>query len=178
MTLIHITFVLFALMAVLSAGFILYTKNILYAAFALLATLLSVAGLYVFAAAEFLAVTQVVVYVGGILVLILFGVFMTTRPKDTVFFQTEGIGLGKTVVLLTVLLSGIFWLISRYTAGTYPWMEHAKAAPADSSNIRSIGRSLLTTNIIPFEMVAILLMAALMGAAFLASRAIRKEEQK
>src|SRR6478735_8615817 len=97
MTLYHIAFALFALTAVLSAGFILFTKNILYAAFGLLATLLSVAGLYVFAAAEFLAVTQVVIYVGGILVLILFGVFMTTRPKDSVFFMTEGVGLTKAI---------------------------------------------------------------------------------
>jgi NADH:ubiquinone oxidoreductase subunit 6 (subunit J) len=178
MTLYHIAFILFAVTAVLSAGFILFTKNILYAAFGLLATLLSVAGLYVFAAAEFLAVTQVVIYVGGILVLILFGVFMTTRPHDSVFFKTEGIGVTKSIVLLTVLLTAVFWLIFRYCSAKYPWIEYAQPPAADNSNIRSIGTSLLTTNIVPFEIVAILLMAALMGAAFLASRAIRREGQE
>ena len=68
----------FALLTVASAFVVVTVRNIVHAAFSLMVTLFGVAGLYVFLQADFLAATQVIVYVGGILVLILFGVMMTS----------------------------------------------------------------------------------------------------
>ena len=71
----------FAGLTLLSALFILFTRNILYAAFALMLTFLGVAGIFIFLGAEFVAITQVLVYVGGIVILIVFGVMLTNRLK-------------------------------------------------------------------------------------------------
>ena len=68
----------FALITIASAFAVVSVRNIVHAAFALMVTLFGIAGLYVFLQADFLAATQVIVYVGGILVLILFGVMMTS----------------------------------------------------------------------------------------------------
>ena len=78
----QLVFYLFALLTIGSAVIVVTIKNIVYAAFSLMVTLFSVAGLYVFLQADFLAATQVIVYVGGILVLILFGVMMTSGRLD------------------------------------------------------------------------------------------------
>ena len=72
----ELVFYLFALLTVVSAAAVVTLPNVVHAAFSLMVTLFSVAGLYVFLQADFLAATQVIVYVGGILVLILFGVLI------------------------------------------------------------------------------------------------------
>jgi NADH-quinone oxidoreductase subunit J len=78
----EIIFYLFAIITVVPAVIVVTTKNIIYAAFALMFTLFGVAGLYVFLSADFLAAVQVLIYVGGILVLILFGVMLTRGILD------------------------------------------------------------------------------------------------
>ena len=78
----QIIFFVFAVITVGGALFLLFTKNVFYAAFSLLLTLLGVSGLYVFAGADFLAVSQIMIYVGGILVLMIFGI-MLTNNKNT-----------------------------------------------------------------------------------------------
>src|SRR5512137_1644583 len=72
-------FLFFALCAVIGAGFVAFSKNIVHSAFALLLSFFGVAGLYVLLSADFIAATQVIVYIGGILVLILFGVMLTEQ---------------------------------------------------------------------------------------------------
>jgi NADH-quinone oxidoreductase subunit J len=70
---IQLAFFVFAGITVAGAFYLLFTKNVLYAAFSLLLTLLGIAGLFVFAGADFLAVSQIMIYVGGILILLIFG---------------------------------------------------------------------------------------------------------
>src|SRR5512138_3238062 len=79
MTLYEIIFYFFALVTVGSAAVVVFSRNIIYSAFSLLFTFFGVAGLYVLLSADFLAVTQLLIYVGGILVLLLFGVTLTTK---------------------------------------------------------------------------------------------------
>src|SRR2546423_6263428 len=74
-----VIFWIFALITVAGAAITAFAKNIVYAAFALLFTFFGIAGLYVMANADFLAVTQLLVYVGGILILLIFGVMLTTQ---------------------------------------------------------------------------------------------------
>ena len=106
----------FALITIASAFAVVSVRNIVHAAFALMVTLFGVAGLYVFLQADFLAATQVIVYVGGILVLILFGVMMTSgRLEMRIHIQRGqlllggGISLALLMLLLTVIANTPKW---------------------------------------------------------------------
>src|SRR5919197_4844541 len=75
-------FYFFAVLTVASAAIVVFSRSLIYSAFALLFTFFGVAALYVFLGADFLAATQVVIYVGGILILLLFGVMLTHKLYD------------------------------------------------------------------------------------------------
>ena len=77
-----IIFYILAAMTVGSAAIVAFSNKIIYAAFALLFTLFGFATLYIYLSADFIAVSQILIYVGGILILILFGVMLTTRIYD------------------------------------------------------------------------------------------------
>ena len=79
MDLYTIAFYLFAFITLASASIVVFSKNILYSGFSLLFTFVGVAGLYVLLMAGFLAITQLMIYVGGILVLVLFGIMLTMK---------------------------------------------------------------------------------------------------
>ena len=79
---IQIAFFVFAALTVGSALFAAMAKNIVHSAFSLMATFFGVAGIYAILGSDFLAVTQVIVYVGGILILIVFGVLLTDRVPE------------------------------------------------------------------------------------------------
>src|SRR5713101_323405 len=82
MTLYDIVFYFFAVITVGSGGIVVMSRNIIHSAFSLLFTFFGVAGIYVLLNADFLAVTQLLIYVGGILVLLLFGVMLTHKLYD------------------------------------------------------------------------------------------------
>lgn len=167
-------FFAFALLTVGSALAILLTRQLLHAAFALLLTFLGVAALYVLAGADFLAVTQVMIYVGGVLVLLIFGV-MLTQPTT---MEGEGkrtdlrtnpwlgflVALSLFGVLLTVVLRVNWSLLSHLNPPATP------GTGSHPSSIPVIGMQLMTEFALPFEVAAILLMVALVGAAYIASR--------
>src|SRR5436853_7938138 len=77
-----VVFYLVALLVVASAAMVAFSRNIIYSAFSLLGTFMGVAGIYIFLGADFVAAVQVLIYVGGILVLILFAVMLTHRITD------------------------------------------------------------------------------------------------
>jgi NADH-quinone oxidoreductase subunit J len=170
---IAIIFYIFAAVTVLSAAFVVFSKNIIYSAFSLLFTFFGVAALYVFLSADFIAVTQVVVYVGGILVLLLFGVMFTntimqTELKADVLHAVPG-------VLMTLLLIGGL-VFAFYSASTTDnWMPGMMQL--QGSVVESIGLETMSRYMLPFEMVSIVLLVALLGAAFLAryDKAHKKE---
>lgn len=167
-----VLFYVFAGLAVGSALGVLLMRNVLYAAFMLMLSFFSVAALYVFANAGFIAVTQILVYVGGVLVLIIFGL-MITRKINQQALATEahnrfwGVVLGGgifTIFLLTLLQVN-------FTALGY----NTGAITNNDNVIQQIGVSLMTENIVPLELAAILLLIALIGAAVLSER--RKEDE-
>jgi len=167
--LIDIVFYFFAFVTVVSAGFVVFSKNIVHSAFSLMFTFFGVAGLYVMLSADFIAVTQVLVYVGGILVLILFGVMLTTRVIN-VDMKTGTLHTVPASILVAVLvgtLCGIFWITDWIT----PVVMKADAAPTTAS---AIGRALMTTHLLPFEVASVVLLVAMLGAAMIARRERRK----
>src|ERR1043165_5263419 len=82
MNLYDLVFYVFAAITLVSGGLVVFSRNIIYSAFSLLFTFFGVAGIYVLLNADFLAVAQVLIYVGGILVLLLFGVMLTNKVID------------------------------------------------------------------------------------------------
>jgi len=121
-------FYAFVGLALTSAVVVVTTRNVVHAAFALMVTLFSVAAFYVFLDADFLAVIQVLVYVGGILVLVLFGVMMTsgrllTKLRAPVRQLAPAAGLG--VILLALLL--------HVSIGESPWEQFVLVENADGS---------------------------------------------
>lgn len=157
-------FYIFAALTVLSAAALLWTRQVLYSAFALLFTFLGMAGLYVLAGADFVAVAQIMVYVGGVLVLLIFGIMLTNR-------QTGGAPVsGRVNRMAGVLAAGGLFVVFMMV-----FMKASLPLPAQTtgnlaSSIPAIGAGLMTDFVLPFEISGILLMVALMGAAFIASR--------
>jgi NADH-quinone oxidoreductase subunit J len=161
----------FAALALGGALAVLLTRNVLYAAFFLLLTLLGVAGLFVLAGADFLAVAQIMIYVGGVLVLIIFGVMLITRPVPGVMsvqatpnrlltghrnpWLAAGVAGALFIAFVGVIIRANFALLNRPVK---PW----------PTTIDTIGKQLMTEYVVPFEVISILLLAALVGAAYLA----------
>lgn len=158
-----IVFYLFAATMVGSALAILITRNIVRSAIWLLATLGSAAGLYLLLSANYVAAIQLIVYAGGVLVLIVFGVMLTAKSPFLRFEPTaREIAIG--VIVGVVLFAG---LLTAMLKG--PWPAVPEASPsADVATVSSIGNELLTTYLVPFELVSVLLLAVMIGAAYLA----------
>ncbi|CCH57000.1 NADH-ubiquinone/plastoquinone oxidoreductase chain 6 [Fibrisoma limi BUZ 3] len=162
----------FAALTIGGALAVLLTRNVLYAAFFLLLTLLGVAALFVLAGADFLAIAQIMIYVGGVLVLVIFGVMLTHKrdpqastdsqqPNRILTLNRNWVG----VLLVAVpLFLGLYTLLARtnFTILNQP-------SPNWQTTIDTIGKQLMTEYVVPFEIVGILLLAALVGATYLAS---------
>jgi NADH:ubiquinone oxidoreductase subunit 6 (subunit J) len=145
-------FVALALLTVVPAVWVVFSPNIVHAGFALLFTLLGAAGLYAYLGADFLAVTQVMVYVGGVLVLVLFTVMMTRVPQH----GKPRHGLDRYVPAAVFALA-VFGLL--YKAITSPFTAQPTTA--------EIGTNFMSNYIFPFEYVSLVLLAAMIGAAIL-----------
>jgi len=165
LTLFDVVFYLFAIVTLLSAAIVVFSRNIVHSAFSLMFTFFGVAGLYVMLTADFIAVTQVLVYVGGILVLILFGVMLTTRVID-VEMKTGTLNTVPAAIMTAVLvgtLCGIYWITD--------WIIPASASNAPPASMAAgIGRALMTDYLLPFEVASIVLLVAMVGAAMIARR--------
>jgi NADH-quinone oxidoreductase subunit J len=166
----QLVFYLFALLTVGSAIIVVTVKNIVHAAFSLMVTLFSVAGLYVFLQADFLAATQVIVYVGGILVLILFGVMMTSGRLDmTLRLERGQLFWGGLVSLI------IFLLLLSVITKTPQW-ENVDEGASQEPTTQKIGEMIMQKEfLLPFEIVSILLLVALIGAALISRKEVREE---
>ncbi len=158
----QIVFYFFAVLTVGSAMVVVFSRNLIHSAFALLFTFFGVAALYVFLGADFLAAAQMVIYVGGILVLLLFGVMLTHKLYDlnlkTSTFQFKPALLAALLVFGTL----VFFMLRT----DWPRVEPRPPVPTTAA----IGESLLTDYILPFEVASILLLIAMIGAAMIVRR--------
>ncbi len=155
-------FYILAFFVVGSAGIVALSRNIMRSAFALVVTFLGVAGLFALLSADFLAATQLLVYVGGILVLILFAVMLSSRIKEIKISNLSvGVFSGGSIITLLILLL-------TYISIQTPWKEldTINFAPTTSA----IGNSLLTKYLLPFEVLSVLLLVGLIGAVVVARK--------
>ena len=154
-------FWVFAITTVASAAVVVLSRTLIYSAFALLFTFFGVAGLYVLLGADFLAAVQLLVYVGGILVLLLFGVMLTHKIYD-LDLRTET----QQCVPGVIVAVGLFVILAA-TAVRTQWMDTPRT-PAPTT--AQIGRLFLGQYLLPFEAASVLLLVAVVGAAMIVRR--------
>lgn len=159
-------FYLFAAITAISAMIVVFTRNILRAAFSLLFTLFGVAGLFLFLHADFLAATQVLIYVGGVLVLLLFGIMLTQKMVEV------DIRSGRIQFVPSLVATGILFAFLLCLIFQTPWNVGEPANFEETAG--QIGTLLMTEWLLPFEIASILLLAALVGAVSIAR--VRREQ--
>ena len=159
MTVVEIVYYFFILMAAAGAAAILLSKNVFRSAVYLLVSLLSIAGLYVMSFAEFLAVTQILIYAGGITVIIIFGIMLTTRMsgKPLVVKNTHVLSGGLIGVSLFILLINHLPDLS------------GKVGTLSAEPLPVIAERIFSLYTLPFELAGLLLLIALIGAAVITS---------
>lgn len=170
MSIVNILFYLLAGMVVLSAVLVVTLRNLVRSVFVFFITLFALAGLYVFTLADFIAVTQVVVYVGGVLVLMLFALMLSSREGLNALQTGEDASLVKKISA-AVLAIGFLIVLLRILPGenSLPaWMIDT-AQPAENT-VKQLGVQLMTTYLLPFEVISVFLLMALIGAAHLARK--------
>jgi NADH-quinone oxidoreductase subunit J len=158
-------FFFFAFLVIGSSLLIAYTRNLIYAGFLLFVTLISQAALYVFAGADFPAMAQIIIYIGGILVLLLFGVMLSTKEALRLP-QTDLINLLPAGIIC--ILMGAF-LFSTVQDIDFSLLSSHPLQPA-TSPAQEIGKMNLTYYLIAFEAISFLLLIALVGAAYITRR--------
>jgi NADH-quinone oxidoreductase subunit J len=157
---------LFAAVTIYAAWRVVATNDVMRAALALVVVLGSMAPLFILLAAEFVAVVQVLVYVGAVIILFLFGIMLTRSPSGGQHGSGESSLHRKRwpAALLTIGLFVTLWFSIRDAFGS----EEVEARTVGTT--RLVGESLLTDHVIAFEAVSVLLLAALIGAIVLARR--------
>jgi NAD(P)H-quinone oxidoreductase subunit 6 len=159
-------FYLIAIITVGSAAVVAFSPNIIYSAFSLLGTFAGVAGLYVFLGADFVAGVQVLIYVGGILVLILFAVMLTHRITDV---EVTNRAAGRVPGLLIVT---VFLVLLIQTIRETPWVRVKEVAHQPTT--AKIGDLFLENYLLPFELASLVLLAAMIGAVVLSRKEIKE----
>lgn len=165
---IEILFVIFGGLAVLSALVILFSKSVIYAGLGLLSVLVNMAALFVLAGSEFLAVTQLLVYAGGILVLMLFGI-MLTGNQISKSENSERSNRFLAGILGTAFFVMLFFLINQVNFDLISWMSSGQKAVGEGVLAR-IGILLMSEYVLAFEIAGVLLLLALLAAAYLVGK--------
>lgn len=161
-----ILFIMFVAFTAITGLMLAVSRNIVRAAFWLFAVLFGVAGLFLFAGAEFLAMSQVILYVGGILVILLFGIMLTQKMRD-LDPSTEMHNVVPGLLLSGGLFVGCHFLITGYSG-----VDHTTLPPAAplAPDVQHTGIQTVTDYLLPFEVISVLLLTALIGAAYISRR--------
>lgn len=162
MTISAILFYLFAILTVGAAAVMVISKNIVHSAFALMFSLLGVAALFVLLNADFVAATQLMVYVGGILVLILFGVMLTTQ-QFTIGLKTIMVNIIPASIL-SATAGGL--LLVLFFVSDWNVIESVER----NETVMDLGNLLLRDYILPFQVAGVLLLVAIIGALLMTTR--------
>jgi NADH-quinone oxidoreductase subunit J len=161
----QIPFLIVAILTLLFALRVVTTGNLIHAALWLIATLFGVAVVYTLLQASFLAVVQVVVYIGAIAILFIFAVMLTRRDM-----RDQGPQLNRNwwfgAVLSAATFGGLFFLLQGWTGVS----KTASVYPSDFDAVSALGNALVSPDayVLPFEVASVLLVAALIGAVYVA----------
>jgi NADH-quinone oxidoreductase subunit J len=162
MNIYDIIFYIFAAITILSALFVVTTRNIVHSAFYLLFTFFGVAGIYVLLGADFIAIAQIMVYVGGILILILFGVMLTNKITS-VEIRTGTVQMLPAAIGVAIFMGAVISVMIMTN-----WKSEPGMLPVTTT--KDLGHLLINDYVLIFELLGILLLIALIGAASIARR--------
>jgi NADH-quinone oxidoreductase subunit J len=160
----QVIFFLSAALVLVSAVMVVTVRNLVHAALWLIATLFGIAILYVLLEAGFLAVVQVVVYIGAIAIMFIFAVMLTRRDLLSQTSQTNAnwpVALGVSALALV----GIAFIVRGFV-----FSLDRIPAPVPDNTLELLGQALISPNlfVLPFEVASVLLLAALVGAVYVA----------
>lgn len=166
----NLFFYAIAAMIVVSAIRVVTTQNVVHAALYLVAVLAGVGAQYVLLTAEFVAATQVLVYIGAIIVLVLFGVMLTRSRigRDQDLTHKHWLAGAATAVLLLGVMA--YSLVDEYGWTRTPLPADTRIAHVDGSNTATVSDAVFGQYLVPFEVISVVLLAALVGAIVLARR--------
>lgn len=153
--------------AAVSTVALLFVRNVFYGALLLMITLLALAGLYVISFAEFLAITQLLVYAGGILVVIIFAIMLTSQLHGKPLLIEHRNPFSGALLCATV-----FGIITYLLVDQFPTVTNT---PGEPFSLSTLGRLILTAYALPFEITGVVLLVALIGAAVIASSSAPKQ---
>lgn len=167
-------FVLFGALAVATAAGVVLSRSPINSAISLVGSILALAGIYVLLNAHFMAVVQVLVYAGAILVLFLFVIMLLNLRDEDLgearinFFKVLGTGIG---LLIMMQLFRFFTGGPNTVPGPHTRVVNANISP-EWGGIEAVGRTLFSDYLLPFEIASILLLAAMIGALVIAQKRI------
>ncbi|MGH7781044.1 MAG: NADH-quinone oxidoreductase subunit J family protein [Candidatus Binataceae bacterium] len=161
-----VIFYVLAALTVGSSAVVAFSHNIVHSTFALLGAFMGVVGIYILLAADFVAMVQLLVYVGGILVLTIFAVMLTQGIAD-VTISNRAVGIAPAIV--TVVIAGAVML---YAIAHTGW--HQAAAHVTAPTTYGIGNAFLGEYVLPFEVASLVLLAALIGAIVISRHEARE----
>jgi NAD(P)H-quinone oxidoreductase subunit 6 len=159
-----VSFVLLAIMMLGAALGVVLLGNIVYSAFLLGGVFISMAGIYILLNADFVSAAQILIYVGAVNVLILFAIMLVNKGEE--FKPTKNSWVGKAAT--AVVCFGLFALLSAVSLTT-PWHITPTTA-ANSGSLVPLAKHFFTDFLLPFELVSVLLLMAMIGAIVLARR--------
>ncbi|MEZ4515492.1 MAG: NADH-quinone oxidoreductase subunit J [Chloroflexota bacterium] len=170
----QVIFIILSVVLIVSAILVVTLRNLFHAALALMASFLGVAGYYVLLEAGFLGMAQLLVYIGAISILIIFAVMMTRRLMQTIEtpFNSQPIvgllGAGLLLVILIVVITGLYSVTpgAESLLGMAPPVEPVII----ESSVARLGRAFVSADgfLLPFILISILLLAALVGSIYIA----------
>lgn len=178
----ELVFYAFAILAVGSALLVVNLKNTARALFLFFVTLFAMAGLFIFALADFVAITQIMVYVGGVLILMLFAFMLSNKELLKALQHIPGrfltIPNWQSLLLALGFFGVLLWGVVEWQQQTPDWIvqniKQGNIIQPHDNNIQQLGLKFMTQYILPFEVISVFLLMVLIGAAHLS----RKEEQK
>lgn len=157
-----LAFYILAVLVIGSALMVVILRNIFYSALFLVLCLFSVAGIYVLLEAEFIAAVQVLIYVGAVTILILFAVMLTHQLAGRTIRQVNDQPVAALLIVLSLLVLTLLALSK--TA----WEVASSSGVSPSAT--DLGRALMTVYVLPFEVVSVVLLVALIGAIVISRR--------
>jgi len=161
-----IAFYIFAVLSIVGAALMVTRKNPLSGAFALVLSLVALAGLFAMLLAEFIFVLQILVYAGAIMVLIIFTIMLLNLKDEEI--KEAPVGKFQAIILAVLCAAGAYGFIETFSL--LPVGD--VAVSADFGSIEQVGRLMLSKFLYPFEVISVLLLVAIVGVVLLAKRVI------
>lgn len=156
-----------AALSMVSGAGVAFSRSIIYSALSLLGTLLGIGALFVFLSADYVAISQLLIYIGGVLVLILFAVMLTSKIGDR-SHTNPSVGVFPGIVLSVALVAVLGYVVTKS-----PWIVKPDA-PQINQTARTIGDVFLREYLLPFEVASLVLLATLIGAVVIARKEIKE----